>query len=246
LNSLSLTRPPAKVGLEWLKSGFRLFYPGAISWMGMSAAFFLAAYGLGLIPWVGPMLLEFLSPFLVAAYMSASRAAEKGEPAGLMHFGAGLAQGRNALLVIGGIYLSASLLVGQIIGLIGGEALAQFLALAGNPSAATPEELRTVLDQVMPALLLGAVLFTPLLMATWFAPALVLFDGFPPGKALFWSLWACVVNWRPMLAYGLLLSLFGMVALLIPLGLGLLILLPVVMISTYAAYRDQFVPIEPG
>jgi uncharacterized membrane protein len=98
------------------------------------------------------------------------------------------------------------------------------------------------MSATLPALLTGAALFTPLLMATWFAPALALFDAFPAGRALYWSFWACLVNWRPMLLYGLMLSLLAMLALIIPLGLGLLLFLPLAMTSTYAAYRMQFVP----
>ncbi len=241
MRALSVTRPPAGAAMEWLKTGFRLFTPAVVPWMGMSAAFFLAAFGISLIPMAGPLALELLSPFLVAAYMAAAQAAERGEPTGLIHVGAGFYRGRNALLVIGVVYLVAHLVVGQVMTLIGGDAVERLLALSARPQEMDPEEMRAVLDRAMPALLTGTVLFTPLLMATWFAPALALFEGFPPGKAMFWSLWACLVNWRPMILYGLLLSLLGMVALVIPFGLGLLLFLPLAMTSTYAAYRAQFV-----
>ena len=241
MRALSVTRPPAGAAMQWLKTGFRLFTPAVVPWMGMSAAFFLAAFGIGLIPMAGPLALELLSPFLVAAYMAAAQAAERGEPTGLIHVGAGFYRGRNALLVIGVVYLVAHLVVGQVMTLIGGDAVERLLALSVRPQEMDPEEMRAVLDRAMPALLTGALLFTPLLMATWFAPALALFEGFPPGKAMFWSLWACLVNWRPMILYGLLLSLLGMVALVIPFGLGLLLFLPLAMTSTYAAYRAQFV-----
>lgn len=241
MRALGVTRPPAGAAVEWMKTGFQLFAPAVVPWMGMSAAFFLAAFGIGLIPVVGPLALELLSPFLVAAYMAAAQAAERGEPTGLIHVGAGFYRGRNALLVIGVIYLVAHLVVGQVMTFIGGDAVERLLALSVRPQEMDPEEMRALLDRAMPALLTGAVLFTPLLMATWFAPALALFEDFPPGKAMFWSLWACLVNWRPMLLYGFLLSLLGMVALVIPLGLGLLLFLPLAMTSTYAAYRMQFV-----
>jgi uncharacterized membrane protein len=244
MRALTVTRPPAGAAMAWMKTGFRLFTPAVVPWMGMSAAFFLAAFGLSLIPWVGPLVLELLSPFLVAAYMAAAQAAERGEPTGLIHAGAGFQRGRNALLVIGVVYMVTHLVVGQVMVLIGGDAVERLIALSVRPQEMDPDEMRAVLDRAMPALLAGAVLFTPLLMATWFAPALALFEGFPPGKALFWSLWTCLVNWRPMLLYGLLLSLLAMVALIIPLGLGLLLFLPIAMTSTYAAYRMQFVPKE--
>lgn len=244
MSALSVTRPPAGAAVEWMKTGYRLFTPAVVPWMGMSAAFFLAAFGISLIPVIGPLALELLSPFLVAAYMAAAQAAERGEPTGLIHVGAGFYRGRNALLVIGVVYLVAHLVVGQVMTLIGGDAVERLLTLTVRPQEMDPEEMRALLDRAMPALLTGTVLFTPLLMATWFAPALALFEDFPPGKAMFWSLWACLVNWRPMILYGLLLSLLGMLALVIPLGLGLLLFLPMAMTSTYAAYRMQFVPKE--
>lgn len=244
MSALTVSRPPAGAAMEWMKTGYRLFTPAVVPWMGMSAAFFLAAFGIGLVPMVGPLALELLSPFLVAAYMAAAQAAERGEPTGLIHVGAGFYRGRNALLVIGVVYLVAHLVVGQVMTLIGGDAVERLLTLSVRPQEMDPDEMRAVLDRAMPALLTGALLFTPLLMATWFAPALALFEGFPPGKAMFWSLWACLVNWRPMLLYGLLLSMLGMVALVIPLGLGLLLFLPMAMTSTYAAYRMQFIAKE--
>lgn len=244
MNRLGLSRPPAMAATAWLRTGFRLFTPAVIPWMGMSAAFFLAAYGVSLIPMAGPLLLELASPFLVAAYMAAARAVERGEPTGLIHVAVGWQRGRQALLTIGVVYMVAHVLVGQAMVLVGGDAIERLLELAARAQALGPNEARAVLDEALPALLIGAVLFTPLLMATWFAPALALFDGFPAGKALYWSLWACLVNWRPMLLYGLMLSLMAMLALAIPLGLGLLIFLPLAMTSTYAAYRTQFVPRE--
>jgi len=96
----------------------------------------------------------------------------------------------------------------------------------------------------MPALLLATLLFTPLIMATWFSPGLVLFEGLPPLRALWWSLWACWVNWRPLLYYSLMLGLLAMVAIIIPFGLGMLVFIPLTLISTYVAYCAIFTPAE--
>ena len=96
----------------------------------------------------------------------------------------------------------------------------------------------------LPGMLLAMVMLTPLLMATWFSPGLALFEDFPAGQALWWSLWACWVNWRPILYYSLILGLLGAVALAIPYGLGLLVFLPLALISTHVAYRMIFTPVQ--
>jgi hypothetical protein len=174
----------------------------------------------------------------------ASRASEQGEPVTFLQLGAGSASGHNALLGIGFTYLAATVLVFQLVQWITGADLQAILAQTQRPQELTPDQAQALMDQALPALGLGAVLLAPLLMATWFSPGLAHFEEFPAGKAMWWSLWACWVNWRPILYYSLLLGLGGMVALFIPLGLGLLVFIPVTLASTYAAYRDIFQPVE--
>lgn len=114
-----------------------------------------------------------------------------------------------------------------------------------NSANLTPEQNAQLISTALPALGLGSLLLAPLLMALWLAPGLALFERFPPGRALWWSLWACWVNWRPFLVYNLILGLISMVArLVIPFDLGLLVILPWTLTSTYAAYQDIFSPAE--
>lgn len=75
--TLGIARPPAGEGLAWLKTGWAWFKPAPVPWMGMTALVFLALMGVGAIPGLGGFLIEVLSPFLVAGYMSASRAADR-------------------------------------------------------------------------------------------------------------------------------------------------------------------------
>lgn len=242
---LTIARVPAGDGMAWLKQAWGVFKVAAIPWSGMTAAAFLAIMLAAQIPWVGKYLVELLSPLLVAGYMSASRAAEEGRPVTFLHLGAGFREAsRLQLLVVGGLYLLGVLLIDQIMRLLGGQGFQELVTLAQQPRDLSPEEAQAMLGAALPALLLGMLLFTPLLMATWFAPALILFEGYKPGNAMWWSLWACGVNWRPLLFYTSLLGLAALPALLIPFGLGLLVFMPWAMISTYAAYRGMFVPVE--
>jgi uncharacterized membrane protein len=241
---LTVARPPAIAGLAWIKEGWRLFKLAPIPWTGMTALVFLVLMGLGMLPLVGGLLVHILSPFVVAGYMAASRSGERGEPITFIYLGAGWREGRDVLLVIGVVYMLATLLIFNLVGFFTGGDLEALLRQAQNPATLTPEEAESMVSTALPALSLGTLLLTPLLMATWFAPALALFERFPAGRAMWWSLWACAVNWRPILYYSLMLGLAGIVAVLIPFGLGLLVFVPWTLTSTYAAYRDLFVPVE--
>lgn len=243
-SQLSVARPAAREGLVWLKAGWAWFKPTPIPWMGMTAMVFLVLMGVGAIPYLGGHLVEILSPFLVAGYMSASRAADQGQPVTFLHLGVGFsAENRIGLAIMGGVYLAGTLLIELVMRQMGGEGFQQMSQLAGGAGSLEPEQAQAILNQALPAVLTGLVLLTPLVMATWFAPALLLFDRFATGNALWWSLWACAVNWRPLLVYSTLMGLLGIVAMLIPFGLGLLVFLPWILSSTYAAYRAIFLPV---
>lgn len=238
--SLAVSRPPAAQGLAWVKQGWDLFKRYPVPWAGMTALVFLVLMGLGMLPYVGGLLVHVLSPFIVAAYLAASRAEENGEPVTFLYLGSGFNQGRNSLLVMGLAYMLATLLVFRVVAFFTGGDMSVILAQMQQPHGLTPEEARRLLDSVLPPMALGGLLMTPLLMATWFSPGLAHFAGFAPGKALWWSLWACAVNWRPLLLYTSVLALLGIVAVIIPFGLGLLVFIPLTLTSTYAAYRDIF------
>jgi uncharacterized membrane protein len=95
------------------------------------------------------------------------------------------------------------------------------------------------LGGVMLATLLVMILSVPVIMATWFAPALVFFHHMKPVDAMKASFEAGIKNWLPMSIFGTLLMIMAFFAML-PLGLGLLLLLPVFSGAVYASYRDIF------
>jgi uncharacterized membrane protein len=82
-------------------------------------------------------------------------------------------------------------------------------------------------------------LLVPLVMAIWFAPALVVFHDVAPIEAMKQSFRACLKNVVPFLIYGIIVLGLGIVA-TIPFGLGWLVLGPTLIGSTYYSYRDIF------
>jgi uncharacterized membrane protein len=73
----------------------------------------------------------------------------------------------------------------------------------------------------------------------WFAPPLIAFHGMATVQAMRWSLYACVANLGTMIVYGLALLALFFIGLL-PWALGLVVVIPMMAISTYIGYRDVF------
>ena len=96
------------------------------------------------------------------------------------------------------------------------------------------------LGGVMLAGLLVMVLSVPIIMATWFAPALVFFHDMQPLDAMKASFAAGAKNFLPMAIFGIFLVVALFFAML-PVGMGLLLLLPVASGAVFASYRDIFV-----
>lgn len=77
------------------------------------------------------------------------------------------------------------------------------------------------------------------LLAIWFIPPLVAFHGLSPIGALNKGFAACLKNAGAFAVFGFTMALLHFVAVL-PAGLGLVVLLPVVIGTLHASYRDVF------
>src|SRR5512139_1172465 len=241
MNTASNQEIPRKVaasqGLQWVVAGFRLYRKNPLL---LSAAFgvlFGVVMALGLIPVVGGSLSELASPLMVAGFMAAYRALDSGRELELPQFLAGVQGPAIPLMVVGAVQLLGTLVIGQIMQSMGFDPQA---VMTAAQSQKDPAEMQAILNQAMPALLTGLVLFTPLIMATWFAPALILFGGARPATALGVSLKAVAKNWAAMLVNSLALGLLLFLAALVPLLLGLLVAMPVLFGSLYASYQAIF------
>jgi hypothetical protein len=228
----------ASQGVQWVVAGFRLYRKNP---MLLSAAFgllFGVVMAMGLIPLVGESLSELASPLMVAGFMAAYRALDSGGDLELPHFFAGLQGPAIPLMAVGAVQLLGSFLIGHVMLGMGFDPQAMMDAAKGGK--ATPEQMQALMNQAMPALLVGMALFTPLIMATWFSPALILFGGARPLTALGVSLRAVVKNWAAMLVNSLTLGLLLFFAALVPMLLGLLVAMPILFGSLYASYQAIF------
>lgn len=224
-------------GWQWVRTGFTLYRKNPLLLSAAFAMVFGVVMALGLIPLVGGALSEFASPLMVAGFMAAYRALDEGQDLELPHFLAGVRGPAIPLMTIGAVQFVGALLIGQVMQSMGFDPQAFVAAVQTQQD---PAEMQAMLNQAMPAVFTGLLLFTPLIMATWFAPALILFGGARPATALGVSIKAVLRNWAALLVNGLALGLVLFLAALVPLMLGLLVAMPVLFGSLYASYQAIF------
>lgn len=228
----------ASQGFHWVAAGFRLYRKSPLL---LSAAFgvlFGIVMALGLIPVVGPSLSELASPLMVAGFMAAYRMLDDGQDLELPHFLAGVQGPMIPLMAVGAVQLLGALLIGQV--MLGMGFDPQVVMETARRTDTTPQEMQAILNQSMPAVLTGLALFTPLIMATWFAPALILFGAARPATALGVSFRAVARNWAAMIVNGMTLGMLLVLAALVPMLLGLLVAMPILFGSLYASYQAIF------
>ncbi|HET9462587.1 MAG TPA: BPSS1780 family membrane protein [Thiobacillus sp.] len=241
MNTASNQDIPRKVaasqGFQWVAAGFRLYRKTPLLLSAAFAMLFGVVMALGLIPVVGGSLSELASPLMVAGFLAAYRALDGGNELELPQFLAGVRGPAIPLMAVGAVQLLGTLLIGKIMLGMGFDPQA---VMTAAQSQKDPVEMQAILSQAMPAVLTGLALFTPLIMATWFAPALILFGGARPATALGVSLKAVARNWAAMLVNGITLGLLLFLAALVPMLLGLLVAMPVLFGSLYASYQAIF------
>lgn len=251
---MKLNIVPARTGFQWVKLGARTFFRQPLAMGGLFFMFMATVSVLSLIPLAGTLISLALVPAATLGLMAASREAEQGRfpmPTLLVSaFRAGPSNTRS-MLILGAMYAAALMLVFGV-----GALFASDLPPVEMPEGeVSPERVRAMFSN--PGLWVALLLYVPVVMAFWHAPALVHWHAVSPFKSLFFSLMACWANKGAMLLYGLgwmaVIMMAGVVMNLLAAlfgGAGLLNLLlyPMVLLlaamfhtSIWFTVRDSFV-----
>jgi len=251
---------PAKQGLVWVKQGIRTFWRQPLAFTGLFFLFMAWVSVLSMVPFIGAALALLVLPAATLGLMVATEQAASGKfpmpTVMLVAFRAGQ-QRLKAMMVLGGLYALSFLAVMAISALVDGGGFAK-VYLANAPI--TPEVVNDTDFQT--AMWLTTIMYVPLSMLFWHAPALVHWHGVPPVKSLFFSAIAC---WRNLGAFAVYLlawaGVFVACAVLILLissalggnDLSAAVLMPGALLmaamfftSVYFSVKDCFELPEPG
>ena len=213
-------------------------------WIVITLLYFMMALIINLIP-IGGIVFYVISPVLLAGLMLGCDSLAHNDELELSHLFAGFQHNVGSLLLVGLLYLAGLIAIIIFVAII-------FMLAAGGAAfthllkGSELNDLENVLTaggialSLLLTLLIFFALLIPLMMAYWFAPALVVFHKLEPLQAMKMSFMGCLKNFVPFLVYGLLGLVLAIVA-SIPLMLGWLVVWPLFIGSLYASYRDIYI-----
>ena len=240
---LKVAEVPARRGASWLFEGFGLFRKAPVAWVGLTSGWIIITFGLILVPLIGGVIANFLQPVFFASFAVAALRQAAGEPVVMGDLFLGFRRNLRALVNLGAILLIVEIGIFALMA-----ALGLPMGAAGDKTFTMAEYLQLLKGKEW-ILVVGFVLTVAVKGALWFAPPLIALHDMPMSHAMRWSVYAALANLGAMILYGVVL--FGLFfAALIPWGLGLLVVIPMMVISTYIGYRDVFeaaaLPAEPA
>jgi uncharacterized membrane protein len=229
-------RVPAGHGWDWIAEGWGLFKSAPGMWIAIIVMFMVLNFGMAMIPFVGSLASLLLGPVFGAGIVIGCRALEEGRELEFKHLFDGFNTRFGMLVTVGALYLAAWVAIVLVAMLVTGVSVFALFAGGGTESAGAMAAALTTLALVV---LIVLALMMPVLMAVWFAPALVVFHELGAVEAMKESFLGCLRNVLPFLVYSIVLTLAAILA-TIPLALGWLVLGPVIAASVYTSYRDIY------
>ena len=254
---------PAGNGSAWLKDAVHRVRGAPGTWLGIVGFLFFML----LIPGIN-YIVNILIPVALGGIMIGCQQESAKTPFKFDHLFAGLNTHRKPLLILSGYYALALITVNLLTYLLllsAGIDIQELVIQMTPPQGRIMTESEALewttslletdaLLYALLALLVSLALMIPVLMAVWFAPALVVFHNLSPTAAIKTSLKACNDNFRPFLIYGL--AAFGYIVLfylmvfivtaLIPFVgiilfiLSFVLLFSISLASIYSTYEDIF------
>jgi uncharacterized membrane protein len=226
---------PTGNGWTWLADAWALFRPAAGVWIGMVLVLAVITIVAHIIPVIGWLALQILWPVFGAGLLIASQSVQQRRTAQFSELFAGFKHPRfGTLILLGVIWLVLCILIVAVVAVTTGVQVAALMA----PDV-TIEQVADVAARLLLAALLILALLVPLVMAVWFAPALIVFHDLGVGASMKASFAGSLKNMLPFLLYGVIVLVASFVA-SVPFFLGWLVLAPVLAASVYTAYRDIY------
>ncbi|WP_108650543.1 BPSS1780 family membrane protein [Dongshaea marina] len=222
----------ASHGLKWIGRSWGYFRMAPLVWISLLMLYMILVFFISRLPLsVDLLLLEILGFALMGFFVIGCRCCDHGRPFNLSALFSALKPYWFSFLKLGILSFLFVLVAQEIWSLVGIDfSNGQQALLASIEKMGTEQNLMVILLVVVFAL--KSMLF-------YFAVPLVIFSRYSIGQIMLLSIQGCLKNWSALLAYNIV---FGCVVAIssIPMGIGLLVTIPMVYMAQFAAYKDIF------
>lgn len=232
---------PAGHGWAWITRGFWHFKQNPLAWILTMVIWVALSIVVSMLPFIGSLAITLFSPVILAGFMLGCAAQDHGDDFEISHLFAGFSSSVGQLVLVGLLYLIGFIIIMVVLTLFGGGVMFGMMGGMGTMENPDPTMLSSAagVGSVILMILVAFGLSIPLMMAYWFAPALIAMEGLSAMTAMKMSFAGCLKNILPFLVYGIVMMIIFVIG-SIPVGLGLLVVLPVITASIYTAYRDIY------
>jgi hypothetical protein len=230
-----------RAGPTWISEAFAMFREQPLPWIGLMLLWVLVTFVINVVPVIGGPIATILQTGFFAGFMLAGRDQRAGKAVDVSYLFAAFKQPSRGLVMVGCIALLAHTAVAMLVVALGfrTDSLLELMRLP-QPELKTAIEsgrFAAEINKLMPLTLLAQGLNLLITALLWFvAPMLAFNPTMPPTHAIRWSIYAFASNFGAMTLFVLLVAVMMMVATL-PFALGLIVALPLFMISNYTSYR---------
>lgn len=225
-------------GVRWISEGWVLFTARPGFWLLVALLQTLLVMLVLLVPLLGQVGAHLLMPILSAGLMVVAQRIQYKEPVTVGEAFTGFREHAPAVVNVGVWYMLGWMMIVALGLLLGGGAALSGMAVGMETHY---EWLGTAIGVfgIILAVTVSLLLVLPLIMSVWLAPPLVVFHDIPAMQAMKHSF---VASWRSLPAFIVAFFLLALMLFLtsLTLGLALLLVIPVMAGSTYAAYQDLF------
>ena len=238
----------ARMGLSWIKEGFRIFRKRPFLLANLFIAYFVLMLIIKTLPMVGAVLPALIAPCFSIFFLQAIHDANEEWP---FSFSRMMSIFRREvvlrLVVVGALYLAGTFIAVYLSSFIDG---GTFMRAMGGQEV----EVQALLDPAFnKAVMVTALLLFLVHVLFWFVTPLIAWKNMPFGQSLFYSVFTLFRAWKAFLVYLLGLLLFGffipmlissLVMMMLGQNIGLIVtfsLLMMVVVLVYCSFYSMYI-----
>jgi hypothetical protein len=214
-------------GLSWLTKAFTMFKEQFLLWLGIGVVYLIILMVGSFVPVIN-LIFSFITFVFIGGIILGCDAQATGRELRFDHLFSAFNTHLLPLVVLFLLYL-----VAVIVAII-----PMMIVFGGMTMMWAQQPSDGAIMGILLGVLLALLLLVPALMAIWFAPALIVLHNVSPVEAMKMSFKGCLKNTLPFLVFGLVGPIVMILIAIFNLGLGVLVLLPIGIITYYTSYRD--------